>query len=46
MAKIKAAGRRKPVRGPKAPGAIGCITIVILLFVLLGILLYYSISRG
>lgn len=46
MAKIKPAGRKKAAAGPKAPGAISCLVVVVVGFTLLGLLLYYSIARG
>jgi hypothetical protein len=46
MAKIRPAGSKKAVAGPKAPGAIGCLIVVAVGFVVLGLLLYYSIARG
>ena len=46
MAKIRPAGSRKAVAGPKAPGAVGCLIVVIAGLVLLGLVLYYSIARG
>lgn len=46
MAKIRAKGSRQPKPGPKAPSAIGCILIVVAGFLILGVLLFYSISRG
>jgi len=47
MAKIRAKGSKqaKPA-GPAAPSAVGCILIVVIGFLLLGALLYFSISRG
>ncbi len=42
MAKIKPARPKKTSRGPKNPGAIGCIILFATAFVLLAILLYYS----
>ncbi|HNY40015.1 MAG TPA: hypothetical protein PKJ41_06455 [Bryobacteraceae bacterium] len=46
MAKIRAKGSRKAKSGPAAPSAVGCILIVVIGFLLLGALLYFSISRG
>lgn len=46
MAKIRPAGSKKAVTGPKAPGAISCLILVVVGFTLLGLLLYYSIARG
>lgn len=46
MAKIKPAGRKKATAGPKAPGAISCLIVVVIGFGLLGLLLYYAIARG
>ena len=46
MAKIRPAGRKKPVVGPKAPGAISCLIILVVGLTLLGLLLYYSIARS
>jgi hypothetical protein len=48
MAKIRPArpgGRKSPV-GPKAPGAIGCIFVLVSVFLLVMGLLYVSIVRG
>jgi hypothetical protein len=42
MAKIKPARAKKSSRGPKNPGAIGCLILLITGFVLLAALLYYS----
>jgi hypothetical protein len=46
MAKIRAKGSRQAKAGPTTPNAIGCILIVVVGFLILGTLLYYSISRG
>jgi hypothetical protein len=46
MAKIKPAGSRKKTKGPANPGGIGCLILVVAIFVFLGLLLYYSIARA
>lgn len=46
MAKIRAKGSRQPKSGPQAPSAVGCILIVVVGFLILGLLLFYSISRA
>ncbi len=46
MAKIRAKGSRQKKSGPTAPSAIGCIFIFVVGFLILGALLYFSISRG
>jgi hypothetical protein len=46
MAKIKLTGKKKPAAGPKAPGAVSCIVFVVLIFTILGFLIYYSIARA
>lgn len=42
MAKIKPARVKKPQRGPKNPGAVGCLILLATGFALLAALLYYS----
>ena len=42
MAKIKPARAKKAPRGPKNPGAIGCLILLVTVFLLLSALLYYS----
>ncbi len=42
MAKIKPARAKKSPRGPKNPGAIGCLILFATAFVLLAVLLYYA----
>jgi hypothetical protein len=42
MAKIKPAREKKARRGPKNPGAIGCLVLFFTAFVLLAIVLYYG----
>ncbi len=46
MAKIKIAGetRKGPV-GPKNPGAVGCIVLLALAFILVCLVLYFSLAR-
>jgi len=46
MAKIRPASGRKKSKGPQNPQAISCIVLMVLLFALLGAVLYFSISRG
>jgi hypothetical protein len=46
MAKIRPASGRRAPSGPKNPQAISCIVLLVLLFALLGVVLYLSISRG
>lgn len=46
MAKIKPAGSKKKASGPQSPGAIPCLIIVVLGFMILGFLLYYSIGSA
>jgi hypothetical protein len=45
MAKIRPAGSRKQPTGPKNPGAISCIFLLVVGFALLGLVLYVSIAR-
>jgi hypothetical protein len=45
MAKIKPARNKKKAAGPASPGAIPCLIIVVLGFVILGFILYFSIAR-
>lgn len=42
MAKIKPARGKRPATGPKNPGAVGCLVLLVTAFVLLALLLYYS----
>lgn len=42
MAKIKPARGKKPARGPKNPGAVGCLVLLVTAALLLALLLYYS----
>lgn len=46
MAKIRIAGSAKkaPV-GPKNPGAIGCIILIGAAFIVVSLVLYYSIAK-
>ena len=46
MAKIRPASGRRETKGPKNPQAISCIVLLVLLFALLGLVLYLSIARG
>lgn len=46
MAKIRPASGKSAPAGPKNPQAISCILLLVLLFALLGVVLYLSISRG
>lgn len=46
MAKIKPAGSRKKAAGPKSPGAIPCLILLVLGFAMLGFLLYFAIARA
>jgi hypothetical protein len=46
MAKIRAKGSKQAKSGPAAPSAVGCILIVVVALMLLGALMYFSISRG
>jgi hypothetical protein len=46
MAKIRPASGRKEAKGPKNPQAISCLLLLLILFGLLGALLYFSIARG
>jgi hypothetical protein len=46
MAKIKAAGStKKSPAGPKNPGAVGCIFLIATVFILVCLVLYFSIAR-
>jgi hypothetical protein len=42
MAKIKPARPKKAPRGPQNPGAVGCLILFVLAFLLLAIALYYG----
>ncbi|MCS7044177.1 MAG: hypothetical protein NZR01_15430 [Bryobacteraceae bacterium] len=42
MAKIKPARGKKPAKGPKNPGAVGCLILLVSAFLLLALLLYYA----
>ena len=42
MAKIKPAGARKGPAGPKNPGAVGCLILIIGAAILVGVVLFYS----
>lgn len=42
MAKIKPARGKKPSQGPKNPGAVGCLILLVSVIALIGLLLYYS----
>jgi len=46
MAKIKISGgsKKSPV-GPKNPGAVGCIIIIAAAFVLVCLVLYFSLAK-
>jgi hypothetical protein len=46
MAKIRPASGRKKATGPQNPQAISCIVLIVLIFILLGAVLYFSISHG
>ena len=46
MAKIKPAGGKKDAAGPKNPGAVGCLVLVGIIFLIIGIVLYYSIAKN
>jgi hypothetical protein len=45
MAKIRPAGSKKQPTGPKNPGAISCIFLLVVGFALLGLVLYISIAK-
>jgi hypothetical protein len=45
MAKIKPAGGKKGPRGPKHPGAVGCLVLLAGIAVVVGVVLYYSFAR-
>lgn len=45
MAKFKPARGRKPAAPPR-PNAIGCIVLLVLMFVALYLVLYYSVKPG
>lgn len=45
MAKIKPAGGKKPVKGPKNPGAVGCLILIVGVIGLVFVLMYYSLAR-
>lgn len=42
MAKIKPAREKKARRGPQNPGAIGCLVLLVIVFIVLAIVLYYG----
>ncbi len=42
MAKIKPARDKKARRGPQNPGAVGCLVLLVIVFILLAIVLYYG----
>ncbi|MFZ5928168.1 MAG: hypothetical protein ACOYX1_12040 [Acidobacteriota bacterium] len=42
MAKIKPAREKKARRGPQNPGAVGCLILLVIAFILLAIVLYYG----
>jgi hypothetical protein len=50
MAKIKAAGGKKSLQShlskPGVTGGLGCVIIVISVFLLVCLLLYYAIAQG
>ncbi len=46
MAKIKPAGGKKGPTGPKNPGAVGCLILLVSIFVIIGIVMYYSLARN
>jgi hypothetical protein len=45
MAKFKPARGKKPAATPR-PNAIGCIIVIALLFVLLFVMMYYTVKSG
>ena len=45
MAKIKPAGGAKKPAGPKNPGAAGCLILLISGFILVCLVLYFSLAR-
>lgn len=45
MAKIKPAGGKKAPVGPKNPGAVGCIILLASVFLVICLVIYYSIAR-
>lgn len=42
MAKIKPARDKKARHGPQNPGAVGCLVLLVIVFILLAIVLYYG----
>jgi hypothetical protein len=46
MAKIKPVSVKKKRSGPQSPGTIPCLLMVVLIFLVLGFILYYSIARA
>jgi hypothetical protein len=42
MAKIKPAREKKARRGPQNPGAVGCLILLVIVFIVLAIVLYYG----
>jgi hypothetical protein len=47
MAKIKIAGKKKAEpAGPKAPGAIGCLLLIGMILLILGVVMYLSIAKA
>lgn len=45
MAKFKPARGRKPAAATR-PNAIGCITVIVLFFIVIYLVLYYSVKSG
>jgi len=46
MAKIRPASGRRESKGPRNPQAISCLLLLVLLFLILGGVLYLSIARA
>ena len=44
MAKFKAAGRSRKASGPERPNAIGCIVLLVLAFVAVFAMLYFTFT--
>jgi hypothetical protein len=46
MAKYKAAGRTRKPTGPERPNAIGCIILLVLAFVAVFVMLYFTFTSA
>ncbi|MCC7154007.1 MAG: hypothetical protein IT161_05485 [Bryobacterales bacterium] len=46
MAKLKPAGGKKTQKLPVNPGAVPCLILIVLFFILLGVVLYLSLKQA